>query len=242
MTPGLQIARGESCWTFTLDRPEKMNALGADLVEGLLAGIEEADASDIPVLAFRGNGKNFSAGFDFADLDRHSDGDLLMRFVRIEMLLQAVASSPATTIALAHGRNFGAAVDLFAVCKLRVCSADATFRMPGLRFGLVLGSRRFAELVGHAVALEVLEQAQVIEASRAVAIGLATRLLGSQEWPDLIASAQVDATALDSTTRRLLCGALAPTSLERDLAWLVRSAARPGLKHRITEYLRPESR
>ncbi|MCR2153265.1 hypothetical protein NSX49_23710, partial [Salmonella enterica] len=76
------------------------------------------------------------------ELDAQSEGDLLLRFVRIETLLQRVAASPCLTVGLAHGRNFGAGVDLFGACKWRVSAPDASFRMPGLKFGLVLGTRR----------------------------------------------------------------------------------------------------
>src|SRR3546814_5225542 len=92
-------------------------------------------------------GKNFSAGFDFTGYEDQTDGDLLLRMVRIETLLQRVAGSPSLTVALAHGRNFGAGVDLFAACKLRYCSPATSFRMPGLKFGLVLGTRRFRGIV-----------------------------------------------------------------------------------------------
>jgi len=71
----------------------------------------------------------------------------VLRFVRIEMLLQAVATSPARTVALAHGKVFGAGADLFACCHHRIAAAGTTFRMPGLKFGLMLGTRRFAASV-----------------------------------------------------------------------------------------------
>ena len=121
-----------------------MNALSAGLVEALIAAVDQAQAEQARAIVFQGEGRNFSAGFDFGDWESHSEGDLLLRFVRIEMLLQRVAATPCLTVALAHGRNFGAGVDLFGACKWRLATPDASFRMPGLKFGLVLGTRRFA--------------------------------------------------------------------------------------------------
>lgn len=238
MSEVLGIERQKDCVTFTLNRPDKMNALDAALVEALLDGIDQAHTSGARVLAFRGAGRNFSAGFDSGDLDQHSEGDLLLRFVRIETLLQTIAASPCVTVAFAHGRNFGAGVDLFAVCRQRCATADASFRMPGLRFGLVLGSRRFADLVGQAKALEILEHASVVPAAQAVEIGLVTRLLGPDGWADAIANAQRAADALDGETRQQLYRVLDRDLPDRDLAALVRSAARPGLKARMTAYFK----
>lgn len=237
MTDLLEIDRNQDCWTFTLNRPDKMNALNAPLVEALLEGVENAHVSGARVLVFRGCGKNLSAGFDFGDLDSQSDGDLLMRFVRIETLLHKVATSPCLTVVFAHGKNFGAGVDLLAVCRQRYSTADATFQMPGLKFGLVLGSRRFADLVGQAKALQILQQGRIILADEAVEIGLATGLLEQGEWFEAITNAQSVARGLDNITQQQLYHALDKEMPDRDLASVVRSAARPGLKSRITHYL-----
>lgn len=138
MSNELHIDRQDDHWTFTLNRPDKRNALSADLVEALIAGVDAAHAQDVPALIFQGDGKNFSAGFDFGNYENQSEGDLVLRMIRIEALLQTLARSPALTVAFAHGKNFGAGVDIFATCKLRYATPDATFRMPGLKFGLVL--------------------------------------------------------------------------------------------------------
>ena len=141
MTAVLHVEQADSIWTFALSRPEKMNALSSELVEALIEAVADAHARGARLLVFKGEGKNFSAGFDFGNLEGSSDGDLLLRFVRVESLLHIVATSPCATLALAHGRNFGAGVDLFGACRRRYCTSAATFRMPGLKFGIVLGTR-----------------------------------------------------------------------------------------------------
>ena len=84
----LHIDRQGPRHVLTLARPEKMNALSADLVEALIAALDEAEAQGAKVIVLQGEGKNFSAGFDFGDWQTQSEGDLLLRFVRIETLLQ----------------------------------------------------------------------------------------------------------------------------------------------------------
>jgi len=237
MSGVLRIDRQEGRHVLTLARPEKMNALSADLVEALLAALDEAEAQGARLVVLKGEGKNFSAGFDFGDWQAQSEGDLLLRFVRIEMLLQRLAAMPCLTVALAHGRNFGAGVDLFGACKWRVGAPDATFRMPGLKFGLVLGTRRYASLVGAERARAVLEQAAAFGAEEALRDGFASRLAAPQEWPDIERQALETASALDCDSRVQLYAALSAETPDADLARLVRSAARPGLKARIEAYL-----
>lgn len=233
----LQVQRAGDVWTFTLNRPDKLNALSADLVDALLNSVGEAHACGARLLVFRGAGKSFSAGFDLAGLEEQSEGDLVLRFVRIEMLLQAVAQSPAQTIALAHGKVFGAGVDLFAVCRHRVAAPDAVFRMPGLKFGLVLGTRRFGEIVGTSVAREVLERVGSFSAEEAKAMKFATRLASPDAWPALIDEVNAVAGVLDDHPRAELYRVLNPGRADEDLATLTRSAARPGLKDRLRRYL-----
>jgi enoyl-CoA hydratase/carnithine racemase len=233
----IAIRREADCWTVTLQRPEKANALSATLVESLIAALAEAEAARVPVLAFQGAGRNLSAGFDFGGYREQSEGDLLLRLVRIETLLQSLARSPCLTVAFAHGRNFGAGVDLFAACRWRIAAPQSTFRMPGLGFGLVLGTRRFAAIVGREAAREVLEGLATFDAGRALAMGFARRIAPAEEWPGILAEAAATARALDAESRAALYRTLAPSTDDADLAELVRSAAAPGLRDRIAKYL-----
>jgi enoyl-CoA hydratase/carnithine racemase len=236
MTAVLHVEQTDSIWTFVLSRPEKMNALSSELVEALIEAVADAHARGARLLVFKGEGKNFSAGFDFGNLEESSDGDLLLRFVRVESLLHIVATSPCATLALAHGRNFGAGVDLFGACRRRYCTSAATFRMPGLKFGIVLGTRRFASLVGREAATGILETARTFGAEEARTIGFAA-VAEIEGWPQIVADAALAAQTLGDGSRAALYGAVSAESPDADLAALVRSAAQPGLKDRIRAYV-----
>lgn len=237
MTDSLLVDRQIDRWTFTLNRPEKRNALSSELIESLISGVDDAHTEGIPLLVFKGTGKNFSAGFDFTNYEEQSDGDLVLRMIRIETLLQKVASSPSLTVALAQGRNFGAGVDLFATCKLRYCTPEASFRMPGLKFGLVLGSRRFRNLVGVGPALSILGSARTFDAQEALNIGFVDQTTSESDWTLLLDQATEVANALDATTRANLYRTLDINSAHADMAELVNSASRPDFKARIRQYL-----
>ncbi len=233
----LAITRGPTRWTLTLDRPDKANALSADLVEALIGAVGEAESQPIAVLVLRGNGRNFSAGFDFTGYEDQSEADLVLRFVRIETLLQALARLPCLTVGLAHGRNFGAGVDLLAACKWRVAAPQSTYRMPGLAFGLVLGTRRFAALVGREKARETLGSLATFDAQAAREMGFVRAVAPVEDWPDVLAQAEAAAAKLPPAHRATLYQALEGDSHDTDLAALVRSASAPGLKDRIRAYL-----
>ena len=215
--------------TLTLQRPERGNALGPDLVEGLIHAAEAAMADPaVHTLVLRGDGRHFCTGLDLTDLATLSDGDLLLRLVRIETLLALLWHSPIRTVALAHGRTWGAGADLFAVCEQRLVHPDTTLRFPGAQFGIVLGTRRLAERIGVDAARALVLEGGELDAPQAMALGLATQLGDT--------AAELAAPRPDAATAHAIRSATRADCRDTDLAALVRSAARPGLQTRITAY------
>lgn len=237
MSGMLHIERSPVAWTFVLNRPEKRNAMSGSLVEEMIGGLDAARQAGARLLVFRGAGRNFSAGFDFTGYQDESDGDLALRLVRIEQMLQDVAHWRGMTVAFAQGRNFGAGVDLFAACKRRYCTEDATFRMPGLKFGLVLGTRRFRNIVGASHAHSILAGARVFDAAEAVTMGFVDQTISEAQWSDAIRDNSELASLLDQDAQASLYRVLNDQDNDSDMATLVRSVARPGLRERMTRYL-----
>jgi enoyl-CoA hydratase/carnithine racemase len=102
----------------------------------------------------------------------------------------------------------------------------------------VLGTRRFGEIVGREEAASLQEEATTFDAARAQDIGFLHGIAEQQEWPAIVERARAKASALPAWSRDALYQVLSSAQADTDLAWLVRSAARPGLKQRIAEYLR----
>ncbi len=232
----IAIDRGDGHWAITLCRPDKLNALSAGIVEELLAALDEAAAARVPLVSFAGEGRCFSAGFDMSEVEGQSEGDLVLRFIRIEMLLNRIASAPFQTVAFAHGKNFGAGVDLFGACKRRHAAPGATFRMPGLQFGLVLGTARLARIVGAAEARRLLETSATFDAEQARANGFVDAVVDPTDWAATLAGEAARASFLPPEALALLYRTLDGEQADADLAALVRSAAAPGLKARIAAY------
>ncbi len=221
---------------LTLNRPQKANALSASLVEALLDAIDYAATDGTRLLILEGAGSHFCAGFDFTELQTRSEGDLALRFIRIETLLQTIYHAPYETLALAHGRVFGAGADLVACCSQRVAAPDTTFRMPGLRFGIVLGTRRLVHRVGTDRARDILSTSRSFDAAEALRIGFLTGVGPQDQWPDTVASAQANAETLTPAAMAALHRRTVTDTRAEDMAELARSVSTPGLKERIRRF------
>lgn len=221
---------------LTLNRPEKANALSATLVEALLDAVEYAHTDGTRLLILDGAGPHFCAGFDFTDYQTLSDGDLVLRFIRIETLLQALYHAPCETLALAHGKIFGAGADLVACCSTRLAAADTTFRMPGLRFGVVLGTRRLAHRIGGDRTREILSASRTFGAEEAVHIGFLTGVAAQSAWPQIIEQTRARCDHLGPGAAAALHRQTTIDTRADDMAALTHSVSKPGLKERIRQF------
>lgn len=238
MSEELVIRRAGTRHHLLLSRPERGNSLSHDLVEALHEGLDGALQDGARLVVIEGEGRNFCTGFDLGDLERSSDADLLARFVRIELLLARLWAAPFATLAIAKGNTFGAGADLFASCARRIALPESRFAFPGAAFGLVLGTRRLAERIGRDRAQELVASGATVDAQTALRFGLATEAIEPRDIDAAIENASASASRLDATTFSEIRVALAggDPGLDADLAMLVRSAARPGLRRRIVEY------
>jgi enoyl-CoA hydratase/carnithine racemase len=227
----LKVEQNDGLLQLTLNRPDNANALSPDLTEALIQTITQS--KEIRLCVLRGAGRHFYSGFDLSGLENLSDGDLLWRFLRIETLLQAVHHAPFPVVVLGHGQVVGAGADLFAACWRRVAAPDAKFRMPGWNFELALGTRRLAHLIGQDAARDLLIDTKVLSAEESLACGLATDLTYQEEWPALTDGLKQRATALSPLAMKHMLGLTANDSRNDDIAAIVTTAGRPGLKDRI---------
>ena len=236
MNQELLIEKNAEITTLTLNRPDRANALDAGLVDALAAAVAAAQHDGTRLLVLKGNGRNFCAGFDFGGYETASEGDLLQRFARIELLLQAVYHSPFATLALAQGKNFGAGADLILACGSRIAAPDTQFRMPGLKFGLQLGTRRLAARIGGDATRTLLAASKTFGAEESLRLGFLHEIAAPQSWLALIERAAATAQQLSPAAAARLYAATVTDSRTADLADLIRSALEPGLKERISEY------
>lgn len=234
---GLLVLKVDAVTMLTLNRPEKRNALSAELVGRLQEQVDVCRDDGTRLLVLKGEGGNFSSGFDLTGFMEFEEAALVLRFIRIEELLQSLYRAPFETLALAHGANFGAGVDLVCACARRIATPDASFSMPGLRFGLLLGSRRLAHRIGSEAARGLLMSTRRFGSEEALALDFIQEIREREEFPAAIARAAQEAKLLPPTIQSRLFSMLSTNTDDSDLADLVRSAARPGLKDRLSRYV-----
>ncbi len=223
--------------TITLNKPAQLNSFCRTLVSDLHAALDQADIDSVSHLVFRANGKGFSGGLDLSGLANESDADLLERLVQIELLLQRVRHHRCSTMALVHGACYGAAADLVLSCRTRIAEAGARFLMPGLRFGIVLGSGRLRDTIGEPAAYRLLDRIKPFKAEEGLAAGFVTAIAAQAEWPQaqtehLQVMSQYAAQAYAIRMERLT-----PDTRDADMAALVQSVVHSSIKQRMQQYV-----
>ncbi len=236
MSEPVVVVREHGVTHVTLNRPERGNAFALDMVEAALAAVQAAYSDGTRLLVIAGAGKNFCTGLDLGDLDTVSDGDLLLRLVRIETLLDAVWRAPCVTMGIGRGRVMGAGADLFTACDRRVAIEGSSYTFPGAVFGVALGTRRLMERIGADLARDIVRSGRVLPHDEALRVGLATIAVRTDGVEPEIIAAQQAASRLDIETNATIHRLARRDDADADLAGLVRSAARPGLKARIIAY------
>jgi enoyl-CoA hydratase len=223
--------------SLVLNRPARGNALDAGLVGRLSGAIDSCVARGARLLIFRGNGRHFCTGFDLSNLEHESHGDLLLRFVAIELLLQKIAAAPIITAAVARGSVVGAGADLFVACDHRICLPDARLSFPGSGFGIALGTRRLVSRVGNSAACELHFTGRIVQAEEAISLGLATICVSEAGLENVIhTQARQSRRLLSYSISAIRSAAARLHDADCDLAALVRSASLPGLIERIKSH------
>jgi enoyl-CoA hydratase len=173
----------EGIRVFTVDRPEKLNALNSEVLEELARGIDAAAAdASLRCLVITGAGeKAFIAGADIGELAKLTPVEGREHSRRGQALLDRIESLPVPTIAAINGYAYGGGLELAMACTIRVASENARMGLPETSLGILPGyggTQRLARHVGRARAFElVLTADKGITASDAERIGLVNRVV-----------------------------------------------------------------
>jgi enoyl-CoA hydratase len=171
--------------TVTVDRPEKLNALNADVVSALEQAFDEATrAADLRCLIVTGAGeKAFIAGADIAELAKLGPVEGREHARRGQAVVDRLERMPVPTIAAINGFAYGGGLELALACTLRVASENAKMGLPETSLGILPGyggTQRLARAVGAARALElILTSEKGVTAAEAHRIGLVNRVVPS---------------------------------------------------------------
>jgi enoyl-CoA hydratase len=126
---------------ITIDRPDALNALNADLLFELSAAVALAEADyNVKALILTGTGRAFVAGADIANLQKLSDA-FSGREASLagQELTNSLAALPFPTIAAINGFALGGGLELALACDIRVASKTARLGLPEVGLGLLPG-------------------------------------------------------------------------------------------------------
>jgi 2-(1,2-epoxy-1,2-dihydrophenyl)acetyl-CoA isomerase len=196
--------RPDGVGLITLNRPDSLNALAGDMRPLIMDALAECEADrSVRCVALTGAGRAFCAGGDVktmaaggpvaalmaeglsvsAALERSTE-DLRRTQAGISLRLHTMAKP---TVALVNGHAVGAGMSIALACDLRFCSDQARF---GTGFRNVAqsgdygGSYFLQRLVGVGRARELYFFAEVIDAERALALGIANQVVPHEEFLD----------------------------------------------------------
>ena len=180
---------------MTIDRPDKLNALNADVMASLkavCAWMEEAD--DVRVLVVSGAPPNappegkrakphaFVAGADITEFAGAGSEVIRKRFT--DNAVEALWNLSKPTIAMVDGFALGGGCEVACSCDIRVASDRSTFGTPEINLGLIPGygaTQRLERLVGYGKAHEMIMTGDMVSAEEAHRIGLVNHVVAPEE-------------------------------------------------------------
>lgn len=176
---------------WTLNRPEKLNALNRDshlAIKEQCVRVESDDA--VRAVVIRGaapptpeEGKRpkpaaFAAGADISEFAGKNSDDVREFFA--DNAWEAVWGLSKPTIAMVDGFALGGGTELALACDLRVASTRAKFGQPEINLGLIPGgggTQRLCRLLGYGKAMEMTLTGEMVGAEEALSIGLVNKVV-----------------------------------------------------------------
>ena len=205
MSENVRIERDGTTTTITLTRPEKRNALSAEVMADLTEALREAGRSDALAVVLAADGPVFSAGHNFADMrgaDLREARDL---FLQCTEMMDTVQSIPQPVIARVHALATAAGCQLVASCDLAVAADTAGFAIPGGRGGLFCHTPlvAVARNVGRKRALEMALSGDVVDAATAADWGLINHVVPADRLDAAVADLVARVTRGSAWSRTL---------------------------------------
>jgi enoyl-CoA hydratase/carnithine racemase len=202
---------------ITLNRPERGNAVVPEMARELMAALEALDADKtVRVIVVTGAGKQFCAGADLVEFQRflddvHASVQEPFNARVLWPVTQRLCTCRMPILAAINGGATAGGLDLALACDLRVASTAARMGETYIKLGLNLGnggSYFLPRLVGSGMAAEMAFTGEIVDAARALEIGLVNRVV----QPDALLAetiglatqiAQAPRLALEATKQQL---------------------------------------
>ena len=169
---------------ITINRPEALNALNNDVMDGIAKAVEGFEADDtIACIVLTGNEKAFAAGADIAFM---KDFSYVQNYKSnfITRNWESIASARKPVIAAVSGFALGGGCEVAMMCDIIYASDTAKFGQPEIKLGILPGAggtQRLPRAVGKAKAMDLCLTARMMDAQEAERAGLVSRVFPADQ-------------------------------------------------------------
>ena len=210
MSEGPLVVRREGAVArLVLNRPDKRNALDAELVAALKAALREADADDgVRAVAIEGAGKDFCSGADLSALRKIAESSAMENLEDVDELAE-LFSLPRRmrkpVVALVRGRALAGGCGLATACDLVLAAESAQLGYPEVRIGFVpaMVMAILRRNVSEKRAFELIVRGQPIGAAEAERIGLINHVFSDDAFDAEAAAVLEDLAARSASAVQL---------------------------------------
>ena len=171
--------------SILLNRPEKKNALNAELRQEMEALLRElSQDTTVRAVIISGGEDTFCAGADIGEIKETTSAQSAYRHAReFQLLFDQVEGLPQPVIAAVSGYALGGGCELALACDFRIASETAKFGLPEIKIGAFPaggGTQRLPRLIGAAKAKEIIFTGDPISADEALSLGLIMKIAPKQ--------------------------------------------------------------
>jgi enoyl-CoA hydratase/carnithine racemase len=183
VTEPLLVTVADGIHRWTLNRPERRNALDGELVDMLLAAAERAREQECRAVVLCGEPPVFCAGSDVAEFASQAPEAIVELESRWPVLRDAIRSIPAPVVAGIQGGAFGGGLVLALYADHRIAEERAVFSLPEVSLGWIPpgGIEELVGEVGVAHARRLVLTSARLRAPEALAIGLVQEVVPGEE-------------------------------------------------------------
>jgi methylglutaconyl-CoA hydratase len=182
----VQLAYEGQVAILTLNRPEKRNAISFELIDDLLAALDEIARSHAVVLVLTGAGKAFCSGMDLENLKAllgRTPEQNLQDSETMVKLFRALYEFPKVTIAAVNGPAIAGGTGLALLCDFTIAVPEAKFGYTEVRIGFVpaIVSTFLLRQIGEKQARDLLLTGRIFDAEEAMRLGLLTDIVPAEK-------------------------------------------------------------
>jgi enoyl-CoA hydratase len=183
MTDVVHVSTADRVRVLTINRPTARNALSGELISALFSALLAADDDDaVSVVVLTGSDPAFCAGVDLKELAR--DGEAYLARFDDEDCIRQVSRMRKPVIGAVNGATFTGGLELALGCDLLIASERAVFADTHIRVGVLPGggmTARLSRRVGSPLARRLSMTGEIVDARRALQIGLVTEVVAHEE-------------------------------------------------------------